>query len=136
MGNGKPAGAEEYVCVFDHGVKLEGTIELPGKFRLEGEVKGAVRGKEHVIVGKGARVEGEIQSAVVSVAGKINGNVTGKKRVEILSSGAVEGDVYTTCLVIEAGGILDGRCHMLSENKAANALPLVGSATQASGSTH
>ena len=136
MGNGKPAGAGEYVCVFDQGVKLEGIIELPGTFRLEGEVKGTVRGKEQVIVGKSARVEGEIQSAIVSVAGKINGKVTGKKRVEIFSSGAVEGDVHTTCLVIEAGGILDGRCHMLSENKAANTLPLIGSAAQASGSTH
>ena len=136
MRNGRRAGAEEDIWFFEKGVKLEGTLDLPGTFRLEGEVKGAVRGKEQVIVGKSARVEGEIQSAVVSVAGKINGNVTGKKRVEILSSGVVEGDVYTTCLVIEAGGILDGRCHMLSENKAANALPLVGSATQASGSTH
>lgn len=133
MRNGKRDGAEEAICFFEKGVKLEGTLDLPGTFRLEGEVKGTVRCKDQVIVGEGARVEGDVQGSVVSVAGQIKGNVTGKNRVEILSSGAVEGEVSTTCLVIEPGGVLDGQCHMRTQTESANAPQPLNFATHASG---
>ncbi len=136
MGNGKRAGAEEDICFFEKGVKLEGTLDVPGTFRLEGEVKGTVRCKDQVIVGEHARVEGDVQGAIVSVAGQIKGNVTGKNRVEILSSGAVEGEVSTTCLVIEPGGVLDGQCHMRNQTESANVPQLPNFATHASGVNH
>jgi len=136
MRNGKRAGAEEAICFFEKGVKLEGTVELPGTFRLEGEVKGTVRCKGQVIVGEHARVEGDVQGAIVSVAGQIKGNVTGKSRVEILSSGAIEGEVSTTCLVIEPGGVLDGQCHMRNQTESADAPVRANFAAYASRPTH
>ena len=136
MRNGKRAGAGEEICFFEKGVKLEGTLDVPGTFRLEGEVKGTVRCTDQVIVGKGARVEGDVQGAIVSVAGQIKGNVTGKNRVEILSSGAVEGEVSTTCLVIEPGGVLDGQCHMRNQTESAKAPQPLNFATHASGVNH
>lgn len=136
MRNGKRAGAEEAICFFEKGVKLEGTLDVPGTFRLEGEVKGTVRCKDQVIVGEQARVEGDVQGAIVSVAGQIKGNVTGKNRVEILSSGAVEGEVSTTCLVIEPGGVLDGQCHMRNQTESAKAPQPLNFATHASGVNH
>ncbi len=132
--NKPPAGAEDWIGFLDRGVKLEGTLELMGTFRIDGEVKGTVRCKERLIIGENGRVEGEIESGVVSVAGRIQGTVRGTQRVEILPSGSVEGEVHTTCLVIEAGGLIDGRCHMKAQPKGATAaarpLPL---AAQASG---
>jgi cytoskeletal protein CcmA (bactofilin family) len=136
MRNGKRAGALEDFCFFEKGVKLEGTLDIPGTFRLEGEVKGTVRCGDQVIVGEHARVEGDVQGAIVSVAGQIKGNVTGKNRVEILSSGAVEGEVSTTCLVIEPGGVLDGQCHMRNQTESANAPQPANFATHASGVNH
>lgn len=119
--NKPPPGADEWIGFLDRGVKLEGTLELAGTFRVDGEVKGKVRCKERLIVGENARVEGELECAVVSVAGRINGTVKGTNRVEILPSGAIEGEVHTPCLVIEAGGVLDGRCHMKPPPKGAPA---------------
>jgi len=122
MGSNKaPAGAEEWIGFLDKGVKLEGTLELAGTFRIDGEVRGTVRSKERVIIGPDGRVEGEVIAAIVTVSGKVNGKVNGLNRVEIQPTGAVEGEVFTPCLVIEAGGVIEGRCHMRAETKPARA---------------
>jgi cytoskeletal protein CcmA (bactofilin family) len=133
--NKPPAGSEEWIGFLDRGVKLEGTLELAGTFRIDGEVKGTVRCKERLIVGENGYLEGEIECTIVSVAGKINGKVTGSNRVEILPSGVVEGEVHTPCLVIEAGGVLEGRCHMRAETKAAPAPKPIPLTAQFSGSS-
>lgn len=134
--NKPPEGADEWIGFLDQGVKLEGTLELAGTFRVDGEVKGTVRCKEHLIVGEQGKVEGEIEGAVVTVSGKIHGAVKGSQRVEILASGSVEGEVHTSCLVIEAGGVLEGRCHMKAQAKGAPAsakpLPLAAQPTGSS----
>ncbi len=108
-------GTSESIGFLDKMDRLEGTLELAGTFRIECEVKGTVRCKKKLIVGKSARIEGEIEAAIVTVAGKINGNVRGTDRVEILPSGVLVGEVDTPCLVIEAGGILNGRSTMPTE---------------------
>ena len=99
--------------------RLEGTLEVAGKFRIESEVKGTVRCKTELIVGDSARIEGEVEATIVIVAGKVNGNIHGTDRVEILPSGVVEGDVHAPRLVIQLGGVLEGRCHMLEQTKPA-----------------
>ena len=58
------------------------------------------------------RSEGEIQGNQVVVIGRFEGILTAKGRVEIQAKGVVRGEVHTPCLMIEAGGIFDGRCHM------------------------
>ncbi|MFQ5663061.1 MAG: polymer-forming cytoskeletal protein [Terriglobia bacterium] len=134
--NKPPTGADEWIGFLDRGVRLEGTLELAGTFRMDGELKGTVRCQERLIVGENARLEGEVESAVVSVAGKVQGTVKGTTRVEILPSGTVEGEVHTPCLVIEAGGVLEGRCHMKAEAKRAPApAKSVSLAPQPSGSS-
>ncbi len=126
LGANKPAGADEWIGFLDQGVVLEGTLELAGTFRIDGTVKGIIRCKDRLIVGESARLEGEIESAIVSVAGRINGTVRGTNRVEILPSGVVEGDVDTPTLVIEAGGVLEGRCRMRAEAKVETAKKPLG----------
>ena len=138
LGAGKaPPGSDEWIGFLDRGVKLEGTLDLDGTFRIDGELKGTVRCKERLIVGENARIEGEIHSSIVSIAGRVTGKITGSNRVELLPSGVVEGDVHTPCLVIEAGGVLEGRCHMKTEatSVAATAAQPVGLRIQPSGSS-
>ncbi|MFQ5696452.1 MAG: polymer-forming cytoskeletal protein [Terriglobia bacterium] len=133
--NKPPPGAEEWIGFLDRGVKLEGTLELAGTFRIDGEAKGTIRCKERLIVGETGRLEGEVEGTLVSVAGKIKGTVRSTNWVEILPSGAVEGEVHTPCLVIEAGGVLDGRCHMRADAKPAPATESVSLRPQPSGSS-
>lgn len=114
-GNNKVEVPAELIRFLDRGDKLEGTLELGGTFRIESEVKGTVRCKNRLIIGEHASIEGEIEGAIVTVAGKINGNVRGSSRVEILPGGIVRGEVYTPYLVMHPGGVLDGQSHMPAE---------------------
>jgi cytoskeletal protein CcmA (bactofilin family) len=71
-------------------------------------------------------VEGEIDGNQVVIGGRFEGTLKAKGRVEILAKGIVRGEVHAPCLVIEAGGILDGKCHMTSteEGKQTLAIPI------------
>ncbi len=97
--------------------RLHGTLEVAGKFLIESYVKGTVRCKTELTVGDSARIEGEVEATIVIVAGKVSGNIHGSERVEILPSGVVEGDVHAPRLVIQLGGVLEGRCHMREQTK-------------------
>jgi cytoskeletal protein CcmA (bactofilin family) len=118
LGN-KNDESKEWIGFLDRGVKLEGTLELAGAFRIDGEVHGKVVCQERLIVGENGRVEGEVEAEVLSIAGQVQGTVHGRNRVEVVASGVVEGDIHTPCLVVEAGGMIDGRCHMRAQKEPA-----------------
>lgn len=135
MADSKQAAPNGQTGFLAQGVRLEGTLELASAFRIDGEVKGPVRCQERLVLGENGWVEGEIEAAIVSVAGRVSGSVTGRDRVEILPSGVVEGEVYTPSLVIEAGGVLEGHCHMRADGKPAKAVrPPDGATPRPSGS--
>lgn len=134
FGKSKPVGAEDWIGFLDEGVKLEGTLQLSGAFRIDGEFKGTVRSQDRLILGETAQVEGDIEGTVVSVAGRISGHIQGTDRVEILPSGVVDGEVNTPCLVIEAGGVLEGRSHMRNGKEPATFRRPLDLAAQAAGS--
>lgn len=125
MGEKKQVSPENCSCYLAEGVKLDGTLDLPGSFQIEGQVTGIVRSQKTVIVGAQAFIEGEIEAHTVTVAGKVSGTVTGTDRVEILPEGWIEGEVRSPCLVIQAGGVLDGNCHMRAEAQPAHSPRLV-----------
>ena len=120
----KQRGGDEWTGFFDKGVRLVGTLELPGTFRLDGEVKGNIVSQQSLILGEGARVEGQIEGNHVVVGGRFDGVIFAKGRVEIQAKGVVTGEIHSPCLVIEPGGIFDGRCHMLASSPAAKPLTI------------
>jgi cytoskeletal protein CcmA (bactofilin family) len=108
----------------DKAVRFDGTIEVPGTFRLEAEVKGTIISSGSLTLGQGARVEGQIQGNHVVVAGRFDGAIFAKGRVEILPKGIVTGEIHAPCVVIEAGGIFDGTCHMLAATASAKPITI------------
>src|SRR5216684_1507826 len=104
----KNGTSEEWTGFIDQGVTLEGTLTVTGTFRIDGNVKGNIISEQTVILGEGAKVEGQIE-----------GN-----RVVIEAKGVVTGEVHSPCLVIDPGGIFDGRCHMLASSDAASSVTI------------
>ncbi len=115
----------------DQGVRLEGKLEFPGTFRVNGQVKGTLISEKSLILGEDAKVEGQIKGDHVSIAGKFEGTIFAKGRVEIYAKGIVRGEIHTPCLVIEPGGVFDGQCHISSEGAAKTLTIPIRSATQA-----
>jgi len=76
------------------------------------------------MLGEGARVEGQIEGNHVMISGRFDGVIFAKGRVEIQTKGTVTGEIHAPCLVIEAGGIFDGQCHMLAASETAKTLTI------------
>ena len=114
----KTGSSEEWTGFIDQGVSLEGTLTLTGTFRIDGHVKGNIISEQTVILGENAKVEGQIEGNRVVISGHFDGVIFARGRVEIQPKGVVTGEVHSHCMVIDPGGIFDGRCHMLAASDA------------------
>jgi cytoskeletal protein CcmA (bactofilin family) len=114
----KSGSGEEWTGFIDQGVSLEGTLTLTGTFRIDGHVKGNIISEQTVILGENAKVEGQIEGNRVVISGHFDGVIFARGRVEIQPKGVVTGEVHSPCMVIDPGGIFDGRCHMLAASDA------------------
>jgi cytoskeletal protein CcmA (bactofilin family) len=106
------AGKDEspWTGFLEEGVRLEGSLELPGIFRIDGYVKGLVASKSRLILGERATVEGAIEAETVVVAGRFEGVLKASKRLDIQAGGYVCGEIHSPCVMIEPGGIFEGDC--------------------------
>src|SRR6202140_86824 len=109
--------AEEWTGFIDQGVTLEGTLQLTGTFRINGNVRGNIISEQTVVLGEGAKVEGQIEGNRVVISGRFDGVIFAKGRVEIQAKGVVTGEVHAPCMGVDPGGIFDGRCHMLGASE-------------------
>ena len=116
--------SEEWTGFIDQGVTLEGTLQLTGTFRINGKVKGNIISEQTVILGEDAKVEGQIEGNRVVIAGHFDGVIFAKGRVEIQAKGVVTGEVHSPCMVVDPGGIFDGRCHMLASSDATSGVTI------------
>src|ERR1700737_3514906 len=123
---------QEWTGFIDQGVTVEGTLQVSGTFRIDGNVKGNIISEQTVILGEHAKIEGQIEGNRVVIAGRFDGVIFAKGRVEIQAKGVVTGEVHAPCMVIDPGGIFDGRCHMLASSDASTGVTIpiraVGSA--------
>ena len=115
-GASKNGSGEEWTGFIEQGVSLEGTLQVKGTFRIDGNVKGNIIAEQTLILGEGAKVEGQIEGNRVVISGRFDGVIFAKGRVEIQAKGVVTGEVHSPCMVVDPGGIFDGRCHMLASS--------------------
>src|SRR5579859_3946156 len=113
-GAGKSGTSEEWTGFIDQGVTLEGTLQITGTFRIDGNVKGNIISEHTVVLGDGAKVEGQIEGNRVVISGRFDGVIFAKGRVEIQAKGVVTGEVHSLARAMEPGEILEGRSHMLA----------------------
>jgi cytoskeletal protein CcmA (bactofilin family) len=123
-GSPKNGNSEEWTGFIDQGVSLEGTLTLTGTFRIDGHVKGNIISEQTVILGENAKVEGQIEGNRVVISGHFDGVIFARGRVEIQPKGVVTGEVHSPCMVIDPGGIFDGRCHMLAASDASTGVTI------------
>jgi cytoskeletal protein CcmA (bactofilin family) len=108
----KKQEAGEWTGFLEQGVNFEGKLEAEGTFRIDSTFKGMIVSGEALILGENAFVDGEITGNVVQIAGRFTGKIQARGRVWIQTSAVVTGDIETPCLLVEPGGVFDGRCLM------------------------
>jgi cytoskeletal protein CcmA (bactofilin family) len=97
---------------FDAGIRLEGKLIFDGTARIDGQVVGEIFSKNTVIIGEKARIEAQIEVNVLIVSGQVQGNVKAKQLLHLKKSGKIFGDILTPSLIIEEGGVFEGKCQM------------------------
>ncbi len=93
---------------------FEGKLKSEGNLRFDGVLEGELTVNGDVVVGEHGNVRGNIQATNVIVAGKVFGNVDTKGRLEILSTGRLHGDISVGSLIIDEGGVLQGKSTVVS----------------------
>lgn len=103
---------ERLVSVISKGSVFDGNYSTDGDVRVEGEVRGDITCKGHVLICDGAAVNAKISATSVSVAGRLSGEVTCNERFEAQPTARITSQISTPRLVIQEGAVVDGQIHM------------------------
>ena len=106
MENHEVSGVIERGCEFEGKLCFEGTVRIGGRF------KGQIFTNDVLVVGEGARVEGEIEAGTVILSGEVIGDITAKHRVEIHRPAVFRGNIITPSLMVDEGVIFEGSSKM------------------------
>ena len=94
------------------GVRFEGKLRFEGQAHVEGELQGEIEGSGVLTVGRGARVEANLDVGTLRLHGCVEGNVRASEAVEIVASGTLRGDLKTPALKVDPGAHFVGHCDM------------------------
>ena len=96
--------------IIAQGCKFDGTVEVRGTLRVEGEFKGIIATPETLVVGKTGIVRAEVKVKNAIIGGQLFGNIDAENKIELQSGSHVEGDIVTKRLVIDEGVFFEGNC--------------------------
>jgi cytoskeletal protein CcmA (bactofilin family) len=109
---GKPAANGKGFSLLDTQLAVTGDLETAGSLRIEGKLDGSVLSADSVVIGVNSKISGDIHAREVVVGGTITGNVHASERVELQATAVVTGDVHTGSILIQEGGVVNGRVLM------------------------
>jgi cytoskeletal protein CcmA (bactofilin family) len=89
------------------GAVVSGSMAAPGDIQVEGRVIGDVRCATATI-GKDGDVKGNVIAETATIRGRVVGNVRARI-IQLAATGSVEGDLSHAVLIIEEGGVFEGR---------------------------
>ncbi len=94
------------------GTTITGDLESNGDIRIDGVLKGNLKGKARIIVGAEGVVEGDIEGLHADIMGHVTGTIKVQELLYLHGNTEVQGDIYAGKLQIEPTAIFNGNCHM------------------------
>ena len=94
------------------GTQVTGNIETFGNIRIEGKVKGDIKSKSKVVLGKSSEIEGNMLAQNAEIAGKVKGTIEISEVLILKPSAEIHGDIITNKLIVESGASFVGNCNM------------------------
>lgn len=100
--------------VLDINATMQGSLVFsdPVNLRINGKFEGNLNVKGNLIVGDTALVRADIIGEDIIIGGNVVGKIVASHMVTLTSSGQFSGDVEAPKIVIEEGGIFNGKCKM------------------------
>ena len=94
------------------GTTITGDLESNGDIRIDGTLRGNLRGKAKIIIGTDGTVEGDIEGLQADIMGHVTGTIKVQELLYLHGKTEVKGDIYAGKLQIEPTAIFNGKCHM------------------------
>ena len=91
-----------------------GSMNVSGILKIDGSIDGDLLCEDDIILGVSGHIKGNTLCNNAFIQGEIQGDISCKNTLTIGDSGNVKGDILVKKLVISEGGILDGKCTMIS----------------------
>lgn len=114
MFNNKEKDTDRIETLIGAQCHIIGSLNGNGLLNIDGSIDGDIICDDDVILGESARVNGNTVCNNAYINGLIQGNISCKSTLTIQSCGKVTGDISVKKLVISEGGLLDGKCTMIS----------------------
>jgi len=106
------------ITLLDKGCEFNGKLSFEGVVRIDGVFQGEIYSQDHLIIGDGAVVEGNIQIGQIEVGGTFKGNITARDKITIHGTGRIQGSIQTREIEVHTGGVIDGNIEMSSLREA------------------
>jgi len=94
------------------GTTITGDIISNGDIRIDGVLKGNIRGSAKILIGQDGLVEGDIEGQQADVVGKVHGKINVKDLLNLRGNAMIKGDIRAGKLQIEPTVIFNGQCQM------------------------
>jgi cytoskeletal protein CcmA (bactofilin family) len=114
MFNNKEKDINRIETLIGEQCSIIGSLNGNGLVKIDGSIDGDLFCEDDVILGESGHIKGNMVCNNAYIHGIIHGNVSCKNTLTIENCGKVNGDILVKKLVISEGGILDGKCTMIS----------------------
>lgn len=94
---------------------IKGDVSVAGVLRIDGDIDGNVSATGNIIMGKNARIRGNVHAPSITIGGVIYGDVIVPDGIVILSTGMVVGAILTTALRVHDDVIIHGFCSAVND---------------------
>ena len=97
------------------GTTIKGDIVSNGDVRIDGVLKGNIKGSSKVLIGKDGVVEGDIEGQQADILGTVTGKLVIRELLNLRGQAVVKGNIHAGKLQIEPTVTFNGQCHMGKE---------------------
>lgn len=94
------------------GAYFEGKLAFAGSIRVDGHLRGEVRGDGTLVIGEAGVVEATVLVRSLIVQGSASGRIAAKERIEVGAQGRVEGVIAAPRLAVAEGAVIAARVEM------------------------
>ncbi len=114
--NRRPAAPQNVAgtgySLLDSQLSVDGDIATIGSLRIDGRLCGSILRADTVVLGVGATMVGNVNAREVIIGGALTGSITAADRVELQPTAIVNGDIRTQVVLVQEGGVVNGRVEM------------------------
>lgn len=94
------------------GTTITGDIASSGDVRIDGVLKGNIKGNARVVIGAEGSVEGDVEGLQADIMGKVTGKIFVRELLNLRGNAQIRGDIRAGKLQIEPTVVFNGQCHM------------------------